>query len=349
MGLVVWKVPGHAGPDPETESLVAPPNPPLVLPGLALAAVLALAGGVSLGPEMPITAINIGLAFAVGRRLLPRLPAPLWVGLAAAGTIGALFGTPVAAALILGETSAGDSNAPLWDRLFAPLVAAAAGAFTTQVLAQPSLVVAVPPYPGPEYVDLLSGPLIAIAGAFIGMAAVYGFPYSHRLFHRMRNPVAMVAAGGLVLGVLGVIGGTITLFKGLDEMKELVAAHADYTAAELTVITVVKLIALVVAATCGFRGGRIFPAIFVGAAIGLLANTLVPEVPAALAVSCGIVGVLLATTRDGWMSLFAAAIVVPDVTMLPILLIALLPAWLVVTGRPQMIVAAEPAEAGAPA
>lgn len=44
--------------------------------------------------------INIALVVALGSRLLPKVPTTDWVILAAAGTIGALFGTPVAAALI---------------------------------------------------------------------------------------------------------------------------------------------------------------------------------------------------------------------------------------------------------
>src|SRR5438128_2059571 len=51
VGLTVWKSPGHAGPDPATVGLVDPPQPLPVLPGLILATVLALGGGVSLGPE----------------------------------------------------------------------------------------------------------------------------------------------------------------------------------------------------------------------------------------------------------------------------------------------------------
>lgn len=76
VGLVVWKVPGHAGPDPATTGLVDPPLPLRVLPGLLLATVLALAGGVSLGPENPITAANIALAYWLGRKVAPARPPP---------------------------------------------------------------------------------------------------------------------------------------------------------------------------------------------------------------------------------------------------------------------------------
>ena len=135
VGLVVWKVPGHAGPDPATLGLVEAPLPLSVLPSLLLALILMLAGGVSLGPENPIMGIAIGLVFAIGTRLLPPVGAQIWIGLATAGMLGAMFGTPVAAALVLSESlSGGESRAPLWDRLFAPMVAAGAGALTTDAL-----------------------------------------------------------------------------------------------------------------------------------------------------------------------------------------------------------------------
>src|SRR5690606_25473794 len=139
------------------ESLVSPPLAPEVLPGLALATALVLAGGVSLGPENPIMAINIALTVFLGTRYLRKVQTPQWVMLAVAGTVGALFGTPVAAALILSETLAGDRDTPLWDRLFLPLVAAGAGALTT-LLIEPDLSfsLVVDPYPGPELLDLLS-------------------------------------------------------------------------------------------------------------------------------------------------------------------------------------------------
>ncbi|CAM5523834.1 ion channel protein [Streptomyces tanashiensis] len=47
-------------------------------------------------------------------------------------------------------------------------------------------------------------------------------------------------------------------------------------------------------------------------------------------------GVLLATTRQGWISLFTGAVLASSPTMLAVLCLASLPAWLIVTGRPQL-------------
>ncbi|MBP2582942.1 H+/Cl- antiporter ClcA [Streptomyces sp. PvR006] len=337
VGLVIWKVPGHAGPDPASLGFGGAPLAPGVVPSLLLAATLTLAGGVSLGPENPIIEANIALAYWVGRKVAPAVPGAFWVGLASAATIGALFGTPVAAALVISEALVGQpGRGSLWDRLFAPLVAAGAGSMTTQLLADPTFDMGLPPLTDPGWGDLLAALVIASAAAVFGLAACYLFPYLHAAFGRLRHPMLMLPVGGLVLGLLGAVGGQLTLFKGLDEVKELSSSVGSWSSGELAKMAVIKLLALVVAASCGFRGGRIFPAVFIGAAFGLLAQALVPEVPPAVAVSSGVLGVLLATTRQGWISLFVAAVVASSPSMLALLCLASLPAWLIVTGRPQL-------------
>jgi H+/Cl- antiporter ClcA len=341
VGLLVTFVPGHAGPDPAATSLAERPLPLLVLPGLAIAAVLTLGSGVSLGPENPILAINIGLATAIGLRVIPGLASGAWSGLAFAGTIGAMFGTPIGAALLLSE-SPDNSGGPLWDRLFGPLIAAAAGSMTMLVLGGESFVLSIAPYASAQLIDLVSGSLIAVAAAAIGLIAIYAFPFVHAALHRLGRPLLVLVVGGFVLGLLGVIGGKISLFKGLDQMKELTENAADYTPAALAMLVVVKLAAVLVASGAGFRGGRIFPSVFAGAAIGLLAYALFPQVPEAVAISAALVGILLAVTRSGWMAIFMAALMVGDPAILPVLTVIVLPAWLLVTGRPEMVV--EPSE-----
>ncbi|MFJ4686167.1 ion channel protein [Streptomyces sp. NPDC088789] len=336
-GLVVWKVPGHAGPDPATTGLDAPVLPPVVLPGLLLATALTLAGGPSLGPENPIIAVNVGLAYWLGRRLLPRMPGGMWTVLAEAATIGALFGTPVAAALVMSEALAGQPlKGRLWDHVFAPLVAAAAGAITTSLVAHPTFDLHLPPLGRAGWVDVLAALVIAPLAALLGMCAVRAFPYVHGAFSRLRHPMLILPAGGIVMGLLGALGGQLTLFKGLDQVAELAKDPDGWTAGQFAGMTLVKLAALLVAASSGFRGGRIFPSVFIGAAFGLAAHALVPAVQPALGVAAGVLGMLLAITRQGWVSLFTAAVLVASPTILALLCIASLPAWLLVTGRPQM-------------
>ncbi len=300
VGLVIRYSPGHAGPDPATEPLIGAPVDTAALPGLIIALIIGLAGGVSLGPEHPVMAVNIALAVAVGSRILPRVNALDWTILASAGTIGALFGTPVAAALIFSQALSGNADIPLWDRLFAPLLSAAAGALTTSLFFHPHFSLPIAHYSQMQLADIFSGAIVAAIAIALGMVAVWCLPRLHRLMHRLKHPVLILGMGGLIMGILGAVGGNITLFKGLDEMQQMAFSQV-FTVSDYLLFALIKLAALVVAAACGFRGGRIFPAVFVGVALGLMLHEHVEAVPAAITISCSILGLVLVVTRDAWL------------------------------------------------
>ncbi len=75
-----------------------------------------------------------------------------------------------------------------------------------------------------------------------------------------------------------------------------------------------------------------------GVALGMMLHQHVEAVPAAITLSCAILGMVLVVTRDGWLSLFMAMAVVPDIKLLPLLCIVMLPAWLLLAGKPVMMV-----------
>jgi H+/Cl- antiporter ClcA len=335
IGVCLQFLPGHGGPDSATTELVEPPLPLKTLPGLLLVTLLALAGGVSLGPENPIIAVNVALTVALLARFMPRVTGQLAMLMAASGTIGALFGTPVAAALLFTGIVAGvRGGGALWDKLFIPLASAAAGATTMHLLGAPPLAFTVPAGTV-DPIDLPLGILVACLSVVIGLIGAYALPWVHRAFHALRSPILIAGLGGLVLGILGFIGGPITMFKGLEQMGELLEHPADYSAGDLAVIVAVKLVALLVAASAAFRGGRVFPSAFIGVAFGLLAVALIPELPMGLGVACGVLGILLVVTRDGWLSLFVAVAVTGDLAVLPWMCVIVLPAWLLVTRAPE--------------
>ncbi len=215
VGLVIRFSQGHAGPDPACEPLIGAPVPPSALPGLIVALILGLAGGVSLGPEHPIMTVNIALAVAIGARLLPRVNRMEWTILASAGTIGALFGTPVAAALIFSQTLNGSSEVPLWDRLFAPLMAAAAGALTTGLFFHPHFSLPIAHYGQMEMTDILSGAIVAAIAIAAGMVAVWVLT---TVCTSMMPSNEKIRCSCWVLRIysrfLGVIGGQFRCLKG---------------------------------------------------------------------------------------------------------------------------------------
>ena len=152
-------------------------------------------------------------------------------------------------------------------------------------------------------IDLLTGAAGRDRDCRVALPIVFALPAVHTFFHRLRNPLVYVTLGGLVLGLLGAIGGELTLFKGLAQTGELLADVDGWGIGTLILIAVVKLAALLIAAASGFRGGRIFPAVFIGVTLGLLAHDLLPSMPViARRRLCGVLGVTLTVARDGWVA-----------------------------------------------
>lgn len=166
---------------------------------------------------------------------------------------------------------------------------------TTGLFFHPHFSLPIPHYGQMRFVDILSGIIVALIAIAVGMVAVWCLPRLHALMHRLKNPILTLGIGGLLLGIVGTIGGPLTLFKGLDEMQQL-AFSQTLTAADFLLIALVKLAATVLASASGFRGGRIFPAVFVGVALGLMLHAHVDAVPAAITVSCAILGMVLVVT-----------------------------------------------------
>lgn len=336
VGIALQVLPGHGGADSATTELVAPPLPLKTLPGLALVTLLGLAGGVSLGPENPIIAINTAIMVAVFARFLPAVTPQVSTLLAASATIGALFGTPVAAALVFtGLVAAVRAGGSLWDKLFLPLAAAGTASITMHLLGAPPFDFDMPAYGPPQAGDILIGALVACAVTAVGLIALYLFPLVYRTMHALRHPIIITTVGGLILGILGFIGGPITMFKGLTQMGELLKDPTQYDAGQLAVIAGIKIVALLIAASALFRGGRVFPAAFIGVALGLLLSALFPGLSISLVVACAVLGMVLVVARDGWLALFVAVAIPGDIALLPVLCLVVLPAWLLVSQVPE--------------
>lgn len=330
--------PGRGGHDPAKVELIAPPLPLSALPGVALALILGLAGGVTLGPESPIIAIAIAVAVWFTKRFARHVTVERALMVAAAGMLGAMFGSPIAALLLTEVVAGAKRGGLLWDRLFGPVAAAAAAALTAQALGVSLTATESSGFEQLNVAQLLWGVVAALVAAVIGIAGAWAMPHLWRILRTLRSPVLYATLGGLALGILGAIGGPITLFKGADQTADLIREAGDLTTWTLVGLALIKMAALTIAAAAGFRGGRIFPAVFIGAAAGLAVQSLVPDLPLLVAVACGVLGTVLAVGRDGWLALFIAVAVSGEIGMLPALCIVMLPVWLIVTASPEMLV-----------
>ena len=128
----------------------------------------------------------------------------------------------------------------------------------------------------------------------------------------------MLVVGGFLLGILGVIGGPISLFKGLEQMKTLTSTVADYTPA---------------GSRCPDQADRgrhrrhqrlpWRPDLPVGVRRGRDRAVRERAGPGRSRkrspLSASLVGILLAVTRSGWLAIFMAGVMLGDIPILAII------------------------------
>ncbi|MEV7595887.1 chloride channel protein [Kitasatospora sp. NPDC089797] len=313
---VVTRLPGRGGHVP-VDGLGGAPSLPRDVPGVVLAALAGLPLGAVLGPEAPLMAIGGGLALlavrAARRAEQPRL-VPVLGTAGASAAISTIFGSPLVAAVMMIE-AAGLGGPQLVALILPCLLASGVGAlvFTgfghwtglaTGALSLPHVPVSGTPDPG----DFLWGVPLAVAVAVVCVAGqtlgrrVKAFtaggtgtgPSARRTAVRT---VGCALAVGCCIAGYALLTGRSPAEAALSGQATLGALAADPAA-----WPVGALLALVLGKTLGWgialgslRGGPIFPAILIGAALGVACAPL-PGLGTAPALAAGLVAAGAATT-----------------------------------------------------
>lgn len=296
-------LPGDGGHSP-IEGLSMAPTPIANAPGVALAALGTLPFGAVLGPEAPVIALGsvVGVAAA---RFSPAGERATRVLASAGGfaAISALFGGPLVAGMLLVEGGIG-MGAMLLPVLLPGLVAAGIGYLVFVGfgdwggLEAPGLVVSdLPLYDGVHLLDLVVAVVVGVVGALIVLVARRAAERVDGLGGRLGLP-ALLLGGGLAIGLLAELGGQL----GANPMDILFSGQASLNAVTssstkiVLVLLVAKLLAYAVSLGCGFRGGPVFPAIFLGVALASL-TVVVFDVSPTLAIAVGAAAGTAAQTR----------------------------------------------------
>jgi CIC family chloride channel protein len=222
--------------------------------------------GASVGLEAGYAQIGAGVAsyLGIGSRLR-RQDLRVLVGCGAGGAIAAAFGAPLTGAFYAFELIIGAYSLANAIPVFAATLAAS---LTTQaVIGAPYDITApaVAPLTFPHYGALIGLGLVAAA---VGVGAMRVAALIERAFRAtipwrlIRPPVGGLMVGAMALytpQVLGAGHGAL----GLD-------FYSPMTAAELSVLIVLKLFACLVSLASGFRGGLFFASLFVGSLLGKL-------------------------------------------------------------------------------
>ena len=253
------------------------------LPGIGLAALATLAGGAVLGPEAPLIALGAGLAILAVRLIKSDTPQTAQAVVAAAGSFAAistLLGSPLLGAFLLME-AAGLGGPMLGVVLLPGLLAAGVGTLIfigldswtglgTFSLTLPSLPHVGQPTGGRVRLGArdrtLSSALLAVA---IRSLALFLRPWFERRLVLL-TPVAGLAVAGLaILFAQSTDHATSdVLFSGQNQLGPLINNAATYAACALLLLLACKGLAYGVSLG-SFRGGPVFPSMFIGAASGI--------------------------------------------------------------------------------
>jgi chloride channel protein, CIC family len=299
VGILLGVVPGHGGPGPAEGHGIGMEHVPLShTAGLVLVSLVSLTAGASLGPEAALLALALALGAALAARL-KRAELARVFGMSGVGSVlSGLFGSPLAPTVLVLEV-APITGHNLYVFLIPVLVASAVGLLIFDaVLNGPLLEIALPSYSGVELAHVIEALVVAAVAAGVGLLLI-------ALLRGVRRALAPIAGrtvlkatlGGIGIGVIALVAGEETLFSGEHELEVLLSDPQAYGAGALLLILSGKLIALALSLETGFRGGRIFPVLFIGADVGFITSDVFERVPLAVAVACGMAGAAVAIMR----------------------------------------------------
>src|SRR4051795_483731 len=286
VALIVRYLPGGGGEVPLLGFHAGAPPVRVTLPGIVAAALVSIGLGAVIGPEGPLVAIGGGLAYLmVGAvRKMPDAGRRVVAGSGSFAAISTLLGTPLAAAFLLMEASGlagGMATAVLLPGLLAAGIGAliftgldAATGFGTFSLAIPNLPTAGTPTVSEFAYAVGIGVIAALACWLIRKTAGLVAPLLARRLLLVTTAVGLAIAG-LAIVYADVTGHPTSdvLFSGQSALPLVVDHATDYTVGALALLVACKGLAYA-GALVTFRGGPTFPALFIGAAGGMLASHL---------------------------------------------------------------------------
>jgi H+/Cl- antiporter ClcA len=331
------------------------------LPGVVLAALATLVFGAVLGPEMPLIAMGGGLAVlatrAARRRKVPEQGVRVLGAAGSFAAIATLLGSPITGAFLLMEAT-GLGGPMLGVVLLPGLLAAGIGSLIflgldnltglgTFSLALPGL----PGFSHPTGAEFAWAIVIGVAAALVGP----GIRWLARFLqtYAERWTMLVVPLAGVAVAALAVVYAEATgkatsdvLFSGQNALDPLVTHAASYSVGALLLLIVCKGLAYGVSLS-SFRGGPIFPAMFIGAAGGIALSHL-PGLPlvAGVAMGIGAMSVVMLTLPLTSVLLATLLLASDGLAVMPLVIVAVVVAY-VASARIAPPAAAPPAANGA--
>ena len=310
VALAIRHLPGTGGHEPSEGFKAGGPLPPIELFGVVAAAFATLSLGVVLGPEAPLIAIGSGLGVLAVHLVKRDSPAQASVVIGAAGSFAAiatLLGSPLVGAFLLMEMIG--VGGPMLELVLVPgLLAAGVGSLIFVGLnnltgfGSFSLTISTIPEVGsPTGVEFLWAIGIGLAAAVVG-TGIFKLARQLRPLVEPRRvlvtPLFGLAVGGLAVAFEAATNRSSSdvLFSGQNALPSLVQQAAGWSVGALLMLLLCKGLAYAISLS-SFRGGPIFPSMYIGAAGGIALSHLGGSLPMIAGAAMGVGAMTAATLK----------------------------------------------------
>lgn len=337
VGVLLRVLPGHGGPGPaEGHGIGMEETPPGTTAGIVVISLVSLTAGASLGPEAALISVALALGTWLAARA-KRAGLDRVFGMSGVGSVlSGLFGSPLAPATVVLEMAPVTGH-NLYVFLLPVLVASAIGLLTFDaILEGPLLNIDLPSYAQVEALHILEALAVAAVAAGAGLVLIALLRGVRRALEPIAGRTVLKATlGGVGIGVIALVAGEETLFSGEHELEVLLDDPEAYGAGALLLILGGKLLAVALSLETGFRGGRIFPVLFIGATVGFITSDLFERVPLAVSVGCGMAGAAVAIMRlPVFIALMVAFFASPSTV--PLIVLACVVGYIISFDKPEL-------------
>lgn len=287
--------------DDDEEGLGHMPKPTLINAGKTLfIGFFSLVAGASLGPEAILVPATMIIGTIFSRRLVKKGTGE-WGKLLGGSAIIALFTAffhsffigLLTILLVMKQTGA---------KLSVPLV-------TLSVVSAGVAYGILHALPSHQFIVLPEGswqisPAVVVAIALLGAAgyfSTYALSFTHTIFEKihalppMQWWVSRAILASTVLATIYLFGGPLVQFTGNEAITPLFAAGLGLSG--LLWLILIKIIAISWSKASGFRGGVIFPVIFIAAGFTAIAQLYVPEFHPVYGLTAVLIGAFIANQK----------------------------------------------------
>lgn len=261
-----------------------------------------LLAGASLGPEAILVPASIIIGGYIGSKLLARnkKAAGLMAGVAIIALMAAFFNSFFIGLLSLLLVS-NQLKTPINIKLVIIAVIASAGSYATLQIIEPSSRFF--NFPAITWEAVVMDIIASVLLLVLGFMATFGLKYAHGAVEKIRSSARLNTwwKQGLVasasIGLIYFIGGPLIQFTGNESIAPLAEQASSLGILVIIGILIMKIIAIAWSKAMGYRGGLIFPMVFVASSLVLIVLQLLPAAHFGVGLIAALVGILAAETR----------------------------------------------------